>query len=270
MSGENQVTILGSGTSTGIPMPGCHCSVCESSDSRDKRLRSSILITTKNKKNILVDTSPDLRTQALRSNIDMVDAAIITHEHADHLHGIDDLRPYCFIAKKEIPLYTHSLCAETMRVRYPYIFDKENLFKGKRILGGGLPSLSLNIVQKEEIICGLNFKFFLLPHGHVETLGFICENTFAYFIDCQGLTKEVLDACGKLNLELLILDCVKEEPHETHLNFKRALHYAHLIKAKKTRLIHMGHELSHEGMIQKLQNEPLDIAPTFDLDRYLF
>lgn len=264
MMRENQVRILGSGTSTGVPMPGCNCRVCKSTNPRNKRMRTSILISTASGKHIVVDTTPDFRSQALNAGLQKVDAAIITHDHADHLHGIDDLRPFCFKQTDDIPVYTHSFCAEIMRTRFPYIFERKTHFKDKPILGGGIPRLELKIVEKKETICGLDFEFYLLPHGHSKTLGFICGK-FAYFVDCQTIPKEAILEMKARKLDFLIIDCVKKEFHNTHLNLENSLRFAREINAKKTGLIHMGHELEHEELNLELKELGLSsIFPTYD------
>ncbi|MFW5887932.1 MAG: MBL fold metallo-hydrolase, partial [Bacteriovoracia bacterium] len=135
----NQLTILGSGTSTGIPMLGCDCPICSTTDQKpkNKRFRTSVLITTSKGHKIIIDTPPDLRSQLLKNKVDTIDAAIITHEHADHVHGIDDLRPFCFgNPRKEIPVFTNPTTAIDLTARFPYIFQRQQFFsKNKPILG---------------------------------------------------------------------------------------------------------------------------------------
>ena len=129
----NKITILGSGTSTGVPILGCKCKVCQSTEPRNKRFRSSAIIELENQKRILIDTTPDLRTQLLNNKVDHVDAVIITHDHADHTHGIDDLRPFGFKSNKSIPVYTSEPAARSLTRKFPYIFDSDNYFKDKKI-----------------------------------------------------------------------------------------------------------------------------------------
>lgn len=118
----NKITILGSGTSTGVPILGCNCQVCQSNDVRNKRFRTSALIQLHSKKNLLIDASPDLRTQLLQHKIDHIEGVIITHDHADHTHGMDDLRPFGFKAKKALPVYTDASTANDLTRKFPYIF----------------------------------------------------------------------------------------------------------------------------------------------------
>ncbi|EQC44978.1 beta-lactamase family protein [Bacteriovorax sp. BSW11_IV] len=265
---SNTVTILGSGTSTGIPIIGCKCSVCLSENPKDKRLRTSILIETKSNKTILVDTTPDFRTQALRAKIDHVDGAIITHDHADHVHGIDDLRPLCFgPPPRNIPVFVEKNIKEHLEEKFPYIFKRESYFsKGRPILGGGIPKLDLHEVKinQEEKILEEDFIFFSLPHGHTNSLGFYHQG-FAYIIDCESIPEEVLAKLEGLKVDLLIIDCVKSGTHNTHLTFEKARDYIERTKPKRAGLIHMGHGLGHE-QLEKMCNEIKcsDVFPTYD------
>lgn len=245
---KNTLIALGTGTSTGIPMMGCHCQVCTSLDFRDKRLRTSIFIETKNGNKILVDTTPDLRTQFLENKISDIDFVIITHEHSDHVHGIDDLRPLTFgPPQREIPIYCNDETSKILQKRFEYIFAKKD--PNKPILGGGIPRLSLNEVtlMKETIIKGEKFFFFNYPHGHGETMGFIHEK-MAYIVDCMEIPDKIISILKKEKLEFLIIDCLKHGPHSTHLNVDRAFDYIQKIGPKRAGLIHMGHDLSHRQL----------------------
>jgi phosphoribosyl 1,2-cyclic phosphate phosphodiesterase len=242
---KNVITALGTGTSTGIPMVGCFCSVCTSVDHRDQRLRTSLFIETKKGQKILVDTSPDLRTQLLTNKISVIDSIILTHAHADHLHGIDDVRPLTFgPPKKIIPLYTNQETALNLRTRFSYVFPNEN--EDKPILGGGIPRISLHEVALEAnvTINGESFYFFNYPHGHGETMGFVHEG-LAYIVDCMELTDEKIDFLKSKKLDLLIIDCLQRSTHTTHLTVEKSFDYIQRISPKKTGLIHMGHDLSH-------------------------
>jgi phosphoribosyl 1,2-cyclic phosphate phosphodiesterase len=241
----NSVIALGTGTSTGIPMIGCNCQVCSSQDSRDQRLRTSLYITTKNGKRILVDTTPDLRTQFLKNKISDVDFVIMTHDHADHLHGIDDLRPITFgPPRKEIPIYCNPKTYQSIENRFSYIFQS-NL----PAIGGGIPRLKLQSLDlnKEIIIEGEVFTFFNYPHGHGETMGFIHQG-FAYIVDCMELPDEVITFLKNKKIQLLILDCLQRGQHTTHLTVEKAFGYIQQISPELTGLIHMGHDLFHQEL----------------------
>lgn len=264
----NTIRILGSGTSTGIPIIGCDCKVCLSKDPRDKRLRTSVLLHTNSGKNILVDTTPDFRTQALRANIKTIDAAIITHDHADHVHGIDDLRPLCFgPPPKEIPIFAMPEIKLHLEEKFPYIFKRETYFnKDRPILGGGIPKLNLHEVQLDESfkILEEDFYFFSLPHGHTNSLGFF-HSGLLYIIDCQDIPENVLKRLEQFNINLLIIDCVKSGTHSTHLTFEKAKDYIKRLRPKKAGLIHMGHGLGHEQLLAMCsQIKETEVFPTFD------
>ncbi len=237
-------------------MVGCLCAVCTSQDPYDFRLRTSLLLQTASGKTILVDASPDLRTQLLRWKVATIDGALITHDHADHLHGIDDLRPFCFgPPKKQIPIVVSDKIAPTLCQRFDYIFKADELFHQDRpILGGGIPLLKLMPQTLEDrqvskiCVAGELFQLFLLPHGHTFTTGLI-HQSMAYIPDCQNVSSEILDYLEKCKLELLIIDCLQVAPHDTHLNVQMAFDYSKKIKAKKTRFIHMNHELSHQQLL---------------------
>lgn len=269
-----KITVLGSGTSTGIPMVGCECAVCISPLEENKRLRSSILITTSENKNILVDTSPDLRTQLLRENIKKIDAVILTHNHADHIHGIDDLRPYTFPdIGGPITVFTSTEMKKELEKRFAYIFESD---QSKSDIGGGIPKLSIQTVinSKEETastnILGLNFNFFFLPHGHIQTMTFQTES-FAYLIDCHDIPKPRLDWLKSLKLDLVFIDCVTDNAnHKTHLSIDRTTRFLATISPKRGGLIHMGHKLEHFALKGLIQGQlgtnfwPLTDRETFD------
>jgi len=265
---ENTVTILGSGTSVGIPMVGCKCSVCTSLDHRDQRLRSSIFLQTKKGQRILVDTGPDLRTQLLSNNISALDFAIITHEHADHLHGIDDLRPLCFGPPAvEIPVFTNHQTKKFIEERFPYIFNTE-----RASLGGGIPKLNLVAVdlEKTTTINGEDFFFFNYPHGYGETMGFIHED-FAYIIDCREIPAHLIKILKEKKLKLLIIDCLQRKAHTTHLTVEKCFEYIHLIKPEKAGLIHMGHDLSHTALSDMALKEfGKTVFPVYDQQKIFY
>jgi phosphoribosyl 1,2-cyclic phosphate phosphodiesterase len=253
----NTITVLGSGTSTGIPMLGCKCDVCKSPHVKNKRLRSSILLQVGETK-ILVDTTPDLRTQFLDNDIDDVDAVIITHDHADHLHGIDDLRPLCF--DHPLSIYTSCNCEKDIKSRFPY------MFKEKHPDAGSIPVIDLKTVKLGERfeIKGIPFEFFLLPHGPFTTLGFI-QGSFAYLIDCSDIPEDTLNLLREKNLDLLIIDCVQKQPHKTHLNLEKCFKFIEDIAPRQAGLIHMGHGLEHASLAQKAKDSfKFPVFPLYD------
>lgn len=243
MQNKNVITILGSGTSTGVPLVGCACPVCTSLDHRDQRLRTSLFIETKNGQRIIVDTGPDLRTQLLANKITAIDFAIITHEHADHLHGIDDLRPFSFGPPvREIPVFTNAPTKKFIEERYPYIFQKNS----RPSIGGGIPKLNIQAVEMEKTtkVNGEDFFFFSYPHGYGVTMGFIHES-FAYIVDCFELPDHLIEILKAKKLKLLVIDCLQRKSHQTHLTVEKSFEYIREINPEKTGLIHMSHDLSH-------------------------
>lgn len=251
---KNQMVILGSGTSTGTPISTCRCHVCSSLNPSDKRLRSSVLITTRQGQNILIDVGPDFRAQSLIHNIEKIDAVIITHDHADHCHGIDDLRPFSFGAKeKAIPVYVSAQTAQNLSTRFPYIFSQPSNLSSK---GGSIPRLELKILQldpqQEVLIGGDNFSFFPLPHGNSWTMG-IYHQGMAYLIDCHAIPQPLLDFLAKQNIDLLILDCARNVPHSTHLHWELSLEYFYQINPRRCGLIHISHDFLHQSLWQQCQ-----------------
>ncbi len=266
---ENMVTALGTGTSTGIPMVGCRCSVCTSLDHRDQRLRTSIFLETKKGQKILVDTGPDLRTQLLANKISALDFAIITHEHADHLHGIDDLRPFCFgPPAREIPVFTNAPTKKHMEDRYPYIFGP----KKYPAVGGGIPKLNLIEVEMEKTttINGEDFFFFSYPHGYGVTMGFIHED-FAYVVDCMEIPDHLVKILHDRKIKLLIIDCLQRKAHTTHLTVEKCFEYIHKIKPERAGLIHMGHDLSHDVLSALAMREfGRSVFPLYDQQKLFY
>lgn len=250
-------------------MLGCNCEVCLSPNPKNQRFRASVALKTSSNKTIIVDVTPDFRSQLLANNIHHCDAVIVTHEHADHVHGIDDLRPLSFATGESIPLYTWNQCAQHLSEKFPYIFQADKFFKFKPILGGGIPKLTLHTVEQTAQIAGEDFEFFLLPHGHTKTLSFI-HKKLGYAIDCKTVPAKWIEKLRAAELDLFILDCVKREPHQTHLHLEASLEIAKKVGAKKTALIHMGHELEHEQLENELKSQNFEVFPLFDGQRLTY
>jgi phosphoribosyl 1,2-cyclic phosphate phosphodiesterase len=266
----NKITILGSGTSTGVPILGCKCAVCKSTDQRNKRLRTSAFIETASGKKILIDASPDLRTQLLRHNFDDVDAAIITHDHADHVHGIDDLRPFCFTKESPIPVYADEYTCRSLSTKFAYIFERHKVFAEKPILGGGIPKLDLNTVESEAVIQGEKFLFQSLPHGHARTLGIIHQK-MGYIVDCQEVPESAQQVFRDAKLEILIIDCLREKPHQTHLHLDLTLEYIKNIGPKTAVLTHMAHEWDYVDLLTQLERRGIkNVFPAIDGQTFLY
>ncbi len=228
-----KITILGSGTSTGVPMVGCSCPVCRSLESRDKRSRASILIETAGKY-ILVDTSTDLRKQAIREKVPRIDAVLFTHSHADHINGIDDLRGFHFIHKRIVPCYGFRETLETIGRNFSYIF------KGMES-DGYAPLLEPHSVSGPFQLFGKTFIPVPLLHGAGSATGYRVD-AMAYLTDCSAIppsSRELLDG-----LDLLIIDALRYTPHFTHFNIDGALEIVGELKPKRTVFTHLTHEVS--------------------------
>lgn len=265
------IVVLGSGTSTGVPIIGCHCQVCKSPRSENKRYRTSILIETPCGSHILVDTTTDLRSQLLENKIEKIDAAVITHNHADHLHGIDDLRPLCFgSTPKVIPVYTDEFYEKDLYRRFSYIFNHQKHLPN---IGGGIPRLKLEVIEAGNLtpICGQEFEFIKLPHGHIYSLGFLVNQKFAFLGDCHEVPEEVIEKLKNLDLELLLIDCVVNAPHQTHLWVERSFEYISKIRPAQAGLIHMGHHLEHFALLERAKKIfDFPVYPVYDRQRISF
>lgn len=266
-----KLKFLGTGTSVGIPMVGCHCTVCLSAHPKNQRLRCSVVIETPKGKKILIDATPDLRTQFLRSKIETLDMVFITHDHADHVHGLDDLRPLTFFnGRKPIPTYSSPETADSLKARFPYIFQRDIVFKDRPILGGHIPLLDLHVlpINEEKIlqahIGGEEFSFFQMPHGHTKTLG-IFFASMAYLIDCHEVPEPVLEFLHQQKLKVLIIDCLKRTPHTTHLHLEKSLSYIHKICPEKAFFTHLSHDFDHEQLTQELYEKGYShVIPAYD------
>jgi phosphoribosyl 1,2-cyclic phosphate phosphodiesterase len=236
---DMEVTFLGTGTSHGIPVIGCGCAVCHSSDARDRRLRTAVHIQAPGI-SIAVDTTPDFRTQCLREGISRLDAVIYTHSHVDHILGFDDLRRFCELEKKDMPVFGSPATLSALRRVFEYAFDGSSKFPNyvrpsPRTIDGPFELGSLRVVPVE------------LPHGRMVTNGFVFEKNgkrlFAYYTDCAGVPPEAEEAAR--GAEVLVIDALRHNAHSTHFTVQGAIEAARRIGAAKTYFIHMCHELGH-------------------------
>src|SRR5215218_9475359 len=229
-------TLLGTGTSTGVPSIGCGCETCTSDDPRDKRLRVSVLVEHEGRQ-VLIDTSSDFRQQALRQRINWLDAVLITHCHADHIFGLDDIRPLNF-RHGSLGVYANERAWKDIRRIFQYVFEPT-------YFGGGLPQIVAHTVVHGAPFCigeGLEVTPLEVIHGRLPVIAYRF-NDFAYATDLKVIPPATMD--GLRDLEVLVLDCVRIKPHSTHLGLNEALEYIERIKPRRAFLTHLNHDVLH-------------------------
>jgi len=231
-----RITVLGSGTSSGVPTIGCTCVVCRSPDPRDQRLRPSILIRYDGY-NVVVDTSPDFRAQVLRARLEKLDAILYTHSHADHILGLDDVRPFNYRQKSQIPIFGTQETLDVIQRVFRYAFDSEPS-------QSSVPKLDLRVLDGSPFtLFGLEFTPIRLCHGTGTVLGFRFGRA-AYLTDHSEIPE---DSREKLSgLDILFLDALRHRPHPTHTTVEHAVRLVEEIKPKRAFFTHMCHDLPHE------------------------
>lgn len=232
-------TILGSGTSTGVPMVGCSCPVCRSHDPRDIRTRASLLMR-HGGRNILVDTSTDLRHQALRERIGHIDAVLFTHPHADHVNGIDDLRGFHFLHKRVVPCYASAATFATLMSGFSYIFQE-------REGSGYTPLLRPHNVSGPFDLFDLTVIPVPLTHGSISALGYRVGN-FAYLTDCNEIPRSSLPLLQ--GVEILVIDGLRWNPHPSHFNIETAIAAVRELRPGRTVLTHLSHDVLYADAVR--------------------
>jgi phosphoribosyl 1,2-cyclic phosphate phosphodiesterase len=233
-----KITFLGTGTSTGVPEIGCRCEVCTSKDRRDRRLRTSVLVETEGE-NILLDCGPDFRWQMITHQISRLDAVLISHEHYDHVGGLDDLRPFC--AGKGVDVYAEACVTEAIRTRMPYAFRRHHF--------PGLPNLAMHPIENKPFTAaGLRVVPVRLVHGCMDILGYRIRN-MAYLTDMKRIPEEEF---SKLEgLDVLIIDALRKKEHPSHESLGEALDNIARIRPKEAYLIHMSHRMGLQAEVEK-------------------
>ena len=273
-----RITVLGCGTSTGVPVPGCSCEACSSTDPLNQRLRVSVLIEVQKRdlapsnedsaahspteqesvvSRILIDTSTDLRQQALRYQIPRIDAVLYTHTHADHIFGLDDLRSYNFTTKMVIPLYATPLAQSELRRMFQYVFSPDPNYKG-----APPPQVSLNNIEPycSLNVAGVDVLPLALFHGPEPIVGFRIGK-FAYLTDCSQIPDRTFAALD--GLELLIIDGLRYRKHPTHFTIEEAVAEVEKIKPKQAFLTHLSHDVEYHSAnrrIAELTKQAVQVA----------
>jgi len=246
-----KITFLGTGTSQGIPVIGSNHPVCLSKDKRDKRLRVSILIEWDDSVYV-IDCGPDFRYQMLRANVTKINGVLFTHEHADHVAGLDDLRPFSF-QLGSVPIYAQKRVIEDLSYRFEYVFNDENKYPGA-------PSVQQNIIENNEFkLQNLSFLPIEVNHGSLKIFGYRFNNV-AYLTDVKTINVEEKEKLK--NLDILIINAIRYKPHYSHLNLAEALTLIEELQPRKTYLTHISHYLGFHAEVEKIL--PRNVFLAFD------
>lgn len=246
-----KITFLGTGTSQGIPMIASKDPVCLSADPKDKRLRSSILFSF-DEKNYVIDCGPDFRQQMLREQIDLIHGVLFTHEHADHVGGLDDLRPYCYQIG-EMPIYLNQRTLTSLEKRFEYIFSLENRYPGA-------PSVQPNIVDKEPFfIDDVDIIPIEVMHGNLPVTVFRIQD-FAYLTDVKSISEE--EKKKLKGVKVLVVNALRIDPHPTHFNLDEALDFVAEINPEITYFTHISHKLGFHKEVS--ENLPENVFIAYD------
>jgi phosphoribosyl 1,2-cyclic phosphate phosphodiesterase len=229
-----RVTFLGTGTSTGVPTLGCHCRVCDSSDPHDHRTRPSVMLEFDSRV-VVIDTSPDFREQAMRERMERLDAVLFTHDHVDHVLGLDDVRPFYFRRRVPIPIFADSRSMNSIRRIFEYIFDQKYPY-------GGLAKLDPHLIDGPFELWGERVIPLRVFHGNLPVLGFRIRD-FAYITDFSAIPDETLPLLE--GVDVLVLDALRHKPHPTHSTVENSLSLVEQVKARRAFFTHIAHELPH-------------------------
>jgi len=246
-----KITFLGTGTSQGVPIIACNCNVCQSEDSRDNRLRSSIFIETDNSK-IVIDAGPDFRQQMLREKIKDIDAILLTHEHKDHIAGLDDIRAFNFLKKAPMKIYLEKNVEQRVKEEFSYVFYNADY--------PGVPEMELNTITTAPFTIA---NTFITPirvyHYQLPILGFKIKN-FAYITDASRIEQSEKEKLK--NLDVLVINAIRREPHYSHFNLDQALSLIAELLPQKAFITHVSHKL---GLHAKIEQElPKNVFCAYD------
>jgi phosphoribosyl 1,2-cyclic phosphate phosphodiesterase len=249
------LTFLGTGTSFGVPQIGCRCPTCTSTDPRDRRTRTAALIETRGKR-LLIDTPPELRLQLVAAGVAHVDAVLFTHAHADHVHGIDDLRALSVRQGAMVPAYGSRATMAELAAKFPYIFDPAIVVP----VGTSKPELSAHVLEAgvRTTIADVPVLPLALPHGAHEVFGYRVGG-LAYLTDVKLIPESVLEVLR--DLEVLVLNALLSRPHPLHLSIPEAVETAQRVGARRTLFTHLTHEYPHAALSASL---PAGVTPAYD------
>ena len=245
-----ELNILGSGTSTGIPMLGCDCETCTSEDPRDRRFRSSLLLRWRDTV-VVIDTTPEFRLQMLRARCQSLDAVLLTHCHADYVAGLDDVRPFSFGNSRRIPVYGNAENLGLIKKRFDYVWNAPQI-------GGGLPKIELRPVTDPFVIDQVEIVPVPIQHGIISIYGYRVGN-MAYISDVSAIPESSMALLQ--GVEILIIDAVRYRPHATHFHLDAAIEASRAIGAKQTYFTHLNHDFLHRRLAAEL---PAGMAPAYD------
>lgn len=251
-----KLRFLGTGTSYGVPQIGCHCDVCRSTDPRDKRMRTAAIVETNGGARLLIDAPPELRLQLLAAGVDEVDALFITHEHADHTHGIDDIRGLRSRFSAHMPIFGPAETLASLSRRFPYIFDQSM----KAVPGTSKPEGRAQVMAAgERVIVGdATIEAVEVPHGHVRVFGYRI-GPVGYITDAKAVPPDGVAALR--GVTVLVINALRRKTHPTHLSVGEAVAVAREIGARRTYLTHLTHDFSHAVLASEL---PDGVEPAFD------
>lgn len=239
-----RVVVMGSGTSLGVPTIGCECAVCRSPNPRNKRTRASVLVEY-GERNILIDTATDLRSQAIREGINRVDAVLYTHAHADHILGLDDLRPFNWRIQKHIPVFGNAQTIHSICNTFSYVFSEPQP-------GGSMPRITPETIDGAFELEGVPLLPFAIWHGKLSILGYRIGD-FSYITDCSDIPEESYSALR--GTRVLILGVLGYKPHPTHLHLEKALRIVDRVRPDQTYFTHISHAFDHEHANAELPPE---------------
>ncbi|MGF1637999.1 MAG: MBL fold metallo-hydrolase [Cyclobacteriaceae bacterium] len=244
-----KVTFLGTGTSQGIPVIGCDCAVCKSDDPRDNRLRTSIHIETKGL-SIIVDTGPDFRQQVLRANIRKLDAILFTHQHKDHVAGLDDVRSFNFLQKKAMPVYGNLMTLQQLKVEFAYAFAEDRY--------PGIPEIDLIEIENDVFrIENIEILPILVMHHKLPVFGFRIDD-FVYITDAKTISDSELKKA--YNAKVLVLNALQQSPHLSHFTLMEALDVIAELQPEQAYLTHMGHRMGKHSSIDPTLPDNVSLA----------